>query len=66
MNKANILKICSYVAKLTGLLASFNTIPFIPAEYGILIFAGASLLKDTVNRIGDIVDDGKVNDSFKG
>jgi hypothetical protein len=29
-------------------------------------FAAASLLKDTVNRIGDLVDDGVPNSSFKG
>jgi hypothetical protein len=31
----------------------------------VVIFAAASLLKDTVNRIGDLLDDGKVNQSFK-
>jgi len=30
-----------------------------------LILAAASLLKDTANRIGDLVDDGRVNRSFK-
>jgi hypothetical protein len=30
-----------------------------------LIFAGASILKDVINRIGDLADDGKANDSFK-
>jgi hypothetical protein len=28
-------------------------------------FATASLLKDTVNRIGDLLDDGTPNQSFK-
>lgn len=32
---------------------------------GVVIFAAASLLKDTVNRIGDLVDDGLPNSSFK-
>jgi hypothetical protein len=31
-----------------------------------VIFAAASILKDTTNRIGDIVDDGKSNQSFNG
>jgi hypothetical protein len=32
---------------------------------GLTVFAAASFLKDAVNRIGDIADDGKPNDSFK-
>jgi hypothetical protein len=32
----------------------------------VLGFAAASLLKDTVNRIGDLMDDGQPNSSFKG
>jgi len=32
----------------------------------VLVFAAASLLKDTVNLIGDLVDDGLPNSSFKG
>ena len=32
---------------------------------GAVIFAAASILKDTVNRIGDLADDGKVNQSFR-
>jgi hypothetical protein len=31
----------------------------------VLVFAVASLLKDTVNRIGDLVDYGLPNSSFK-
>jgi hypothetical protein len=31
----------------------------------VLVFAAASLLKDTVNRIGDLVDDGVPNHSYK-
>jgi hypothetical protein len=31
----------------------------------VLVFAAASLLKDTVYRIGDLVDDGLPNSSFK-
>lgn len=30
-----------------------------------IVFAAASLLKDTANRIGDLLDDGKPNQSFK-
>jgi hypothetical protein len=60
------LKILSYVAKVAGLVAALDTLPFIDPKLGVVIFATASLLKDTVNRIGDLVDDGKPNQSFKG
>jgi hypothetical protein len=40
--------------------------PFVDPAVGVLVFAAASLLKDTVNRIGDLVDDGVPNSSFKG
>ena len=33
--------------------------------HGLIVFAAASFLKDAVNRVGDIMDDGKPNDSFK-
>jgi hypothetical protein len=32
----------------------------------VIVFAAASILKDTVNRIGDLLDDGKPNASFTG
>ncbi|MFN6095309.1 MAG: hypothetical protein ACK49J_10010 [Verrucomicrobiota bacterium] len=35
-------------------------------KLGIVIIAVASIIKDTTNRIGDIVDDGKANQSFNG
>jgi hypothetical protein len=43
-----------------------GSMPFVDPKLGIGIFAAASILKDTTNRIGDIVDDGKPNQSFKG
>ena len=61
----NFLKILSLVGKVAGVVAGFNVIPFVPPQYGVFIFAGASILKDVVNRVGDLVDDGKQNDSFK-
>ena len=35
-------------------------------KLGIMIYAAAAIIKDTTNRIGDIVDDGKANQSFTG
>jgi hypothetical protein len=59
------LKYLSYVGKLAGLMSALNVIPFVDPPTGVLIFAAASLLKDSVNRIGDLLDDGKPNQSFK-
>ena len=38
--------------------------PFVAPAVGVLVFAAASLLKDTVNRLGDLLDDGQPNSSF--
>ena len=59
------LKYLSYVGKLAGFVAALDTLSFIDPKLGVVIFAAASLLKDTVNRIGDLLDDGQVNQSFK-
>lgn len=58
------LKILAYVAKVAGLVASLNAIPFVSPSTGVIIFFIASVLKDTVNRVGDFLDDGKENQSF--
>jgi hypothetical protein len=60
------LKYLSYVGKLAGLVSALNVIPFVDPQTGVIVFAAASLLKDSVNRIGDLLDDGKPNQSFKG
>ena len=59
------LKYLSYLGKLAGFVAALDTLPFIDPKIGVVLFAAASLLKDTANRIGDLLDDGKVNQSFK-
>ncbi|MDA0765896.1 MAG: hypothetical protein O3A87_09360 [Verrucomicrobia bacterium] len=59
------LKYLSYVGKLAGFISALNVIPFVDPAVGVVIFAAASILKDTVNRIGDLLDDGKANQSFK-
>jgi len=53
------LLVFSYIAKAAGLVAALNAIPFISPSTGVIIFLGASLLKDTVDRIGDFLDNGK-------
>ena len=60
------LKYLSFVGKVAGLVSACNVIPFVDPAVGVIIFAGASILKDAVNRIGDLLDDGKPNQSFKG
>jgi Mn2+/Fe2+ NRAMP family transporter len=59
------LKYLTYVGKIAGFVAALNVIPFVDPKVGVVIFAAASLLKDTVNRIGDLMDDGQPNQSFK-
>ena len=59
------LKYLSYVGKLAGFVSALNVIPFVDPQTGVLIFAAASLIKDSVNRIGDLLDDGKPNESFR-
>jgi hypothetical protein len=55
----------SLAGKLVGFVSALNVIPFVDPAVGMIIFAAASLLKDSVNRIGDLLDDGKPNQSFK-
>lgn len=58
------LKVLTYIAKVAGLVASLNVIPFVSPATGVIIFFIASVVKDTVNRVGDFLDDGKENSSF--
>ena len=60
------LKYLSFVGKLAGFVTALNVIPFVDPVVGVMIFAAASILKDAVNRIGDLLDDGKPNASFTG
>jgi hypothetical protein len=62
----NSLKYLSLAGKITGFVSAISVIPFVDPAVGVIVFAAASILKDSVNRIGDLVDDGKPNQSFKG
>jgi len=55
----NLLRVFSYVAKAAGFIAALNALPFVSPANGVLIFFTASLVKDTVDRIGDFLDNGK-------
>lgn len=59
------LKFLSLVGKIAGFVAALDTLPYVDPKVGVIVFAAASLLKDTVNRIGDLLDDGQPNQSFK-
>jgi hypothetical protein len=56
---SNILLVFSYVAKAAGFVATLNAIPNVSPSTGVIIFFVASLLRDTVDRIGDFLDNGK-------
>jgi hypothetical protein len=55
----NLLLVLSFIAKAAGFVATLNAIPGIPPSEGVIIFFIASLVKDSVNRIGDFLDHGK-------
>jgi len=65
MTKAKIIKLLTLIAKGAGAITALNMIPFVSPDIGVLVFLVASLVKDTVNRVGDLADDGIKNDSFK-
>ena len=54
------LKYLSFVGKIAGLVSALNVIPFVDPKVGVIVFAAASILKDAVNRIGDLLDDGEI------
>jgi hypothetical protein len=60
------LKYLSFVGKVAGFVSAIGVIPFVDPKVGVIVFAAASILKDAVNRIGDLIDDGQPNQSFKG
>jgi predicted PurR-regulated permease PerM len=59
------LKQLSFVGKLAGFVFALNVIPFVDPAVGVVIVAAAALLKNTVNRIGDLLDNGQPNESFR-
>jgi len=68
MNTPATLKVLSFIGKIAGLAAGASAYAgMIPEKFaliGLFVFGGASILKDTVNRVGDLIDDGKENNSF--
>jgi hypothetical protein len=64
MNKDKALGIIVTAGKILGFLTGLGSIPFVPPHTGILIFAGASTLKEVLKFAGDLIDNGKKDDSF--
>ncbi len=64
MNKEKALSILTVTGKVLGFLTGLGAIPIVPPHVGVLVFAGASTLKEVVKFAGDLLDDGKKNDSF--
>lgn len=65
MNKDKVLTTLTAVGKALGFITGLGAVPFVPPQTGILIFAGASTLKEVVRLVGDFLDNGKKDDSFK-
>lgn len=57
------LKWLAFLGKLAGLAEVFDLTPLSPTV-GMAVFVGSSIVKDAVNRVGDLLDDGKINQSF--
>lgn len=53
------------VISFAGSLPALALLPAQYMAYATLAFGVASVLKDTCNRLGDLLDDGKINQSFK-
>ena len=64
--KQKILKYLTIAIAGLGIIASLDAIPFVPQNIGAVIIGGALILGNSFTRIGDLLDDGKLNDSFKG
>lgn len=58
------IRLISFFGKAAGLVLVLAG-PAQATPAGLIVFAAASFLKDSVNRLGDILDDGKPNESFK-
>jgi hypothetical protein len=62
------MKILALISKVAGFVLSVGSYAdFLPPKYGpigLIVFGSASILKDTVNRIGDFLDNRKIDGSF--
>lgn len=67
MNKLQLLTTAAKIlAVISGASAYADMIPPKFAIPAAIVFAAASTLKDLVRTVGDLLDDGQRNNSFKG
>lgn len=57
------IKVLSTIAKIAGLAGYFAD--YLPASTALIVVAIASTAKDAITAIGDMLDDGQKNGSFK-
>jgi hypothetical protein len=61
MNTA--LKIIGIISTISGGLGSLAGV--VPEKWGVWLAAGGIVLHQCAHTIGDVLDDGKINDSYK-
>lgn len=59
------LKYLSIIGGFLGAIASLDVIPLIPQNIGMVIIGISASLSALITKVGDFIDDGKMNDSFK-
>lgn len=68
MDKQKLIQYLSLVAKMASMVAGLAAYSnYLPQKYlpiAALVFGGASILKDCINRFEDLVDDGTINGSI--
>jgi len=62
--KEKALKYLAILGGVFGAIAAIDAIPFIEQEWGIFIIGLSASLAALITKIGDFVDDGKLNSSF--
>jgi len=60
-----ILKYLSIVGGVLGGVSAMEAIPFIPEQIGLLIIGLSASLAALITPIGDFLDNGKMDGSFK-
>lgn len=63
--KEKTLRILTSIGKWLGAITAMGAIPFIPQSWGVIIFMVVSGAKEVSLIVGDYIDDGQRNNSFK-
>lgn len=59
------LKILTIVSGVVGGIAAMDAIPFVPEQIGLLVIGLSAALSGLITPIGDYLDNGKMDGSFK-